>query len=104
MSKRAKRRRFTVEQKSKVVVEHLQDKKPVSAICEELGIHPNQYYEWQRHALGNLGSVFERDTKKLKQKHSDEVSQFEDKLAKKDEVIVELLSEHIALKKSLGES
>ena len=27
---------------------NVQDGVPVSQVCEDLGIHPNQYYDWQK--------------------------------------------------------
>ena len=45
------RRRFSDVQKTKAILAHVQDGVPVSQVCEDLGIHPNQYYEWQKQAF-----------------------------------------------------
>jgi len=103
MSNRKKRRAFSADQKSKAVIEHLQDKKPVSKICDELGIHPNQFYDWQKQALGNLASAFERSSGIKERTHQKEMEKVKIKLIQKDEVIAELLTEHLSLKKNLGE-
>ncbi len=50
MSRRP-RRKFSEVQKTKAVLPHSQDGVPVSQVCENLGIHPNQYYEWQKQAF-----------------------------------------------------
>jgi len=106
MSRRP-RRRFSDVQKTKAVLAHVQDGVPVSQVCENLGIHPNQYYEWQKQAFSSLPHVFSRDAIRQERSHQREVDKREvdnlkSKLSQKDEVIAELLTEHIALKKRLG--
>ena len=46
--------------------------------------------------------VFSRDTVRQERSHQREVDNLKSKLSQKDEVIAELLTEHIALKKRLG--
>ena len=75
---------------------------PVSQVCENLGIHPNQYYEWQKQAFSSLPHVFSRDAIRQERSHQREVDNLKSKLSQKDEVIAELLAEHIALKKKTG--
>jgi transposase-like protein len=105
MSRKRPRRQFTPEQKSHAVIRHLQDGVPVSQICDELDIHPNQFYDWKKQALESLAGAFERKkTPREDARKKRELQQLQDKLSKKDEVIAELLTDHIALKKSLGES
>ena len=98
MSRRP-RRRFSDVQKTKAVLSHVQDGVPVSQVCEDLGIHPNQYYDWQKQAFSGLPHVFSRDTIRQERSHQREVDNLKAKLSQKDEVIAELLTEHIALKK-----
>jgi len=61
MSRRP-RRRFSDVQKTKAVLSHIQDGVSESQVCEDLGIHPNQYYEWQKQAPFQFTHVFSRDT------------------------------------------
>ena len=96
MSRRP-RRRFSDVQKTKAVLSHVQDGVPVSQVCEDLGIHPNQYYEWQKQAFSGLPHVFSRDTVRQERSHQREVDNLKAKLSQKEEVIAELLTEHIAL-------
>ena len=100
MSRRP-RRRFSDVQKTKAVLSHVQDGVPVSQVCENLGIHPNQYYDWQKQAFSGLPHVFSRDTIRQERSHQREVDNLKAKLSQKDEVIAELLTEHIALKKKI---
>ena len=101
MSRRP-RRRFSDVQKTKAVLPHVQDGVPVSQVCENLGIHPNQYYDCQKQAFPGLPLVFSRDVIRQECSHQREVENLKSKLSKKDEVIAESLTKHIALKKRLG--
>ena len=47
------RRRFSAEEKAKAVRSHLIDKRKISDIADELGIHPNQFYKWQSELFEN---------------------------------------------------
>ena len=94
-------RRFSDVQKTKAVLAHVQDGVPVSQ-CENLGIHPNQYYDWQKQVFSRLPHVFSRDVIRQERSHQREVDNLKSKLSQKDEVIAELLTEHIALKKKTG--
>lgn len=99
----SKRRRFTPDQKAKAVIRHLQDNIPVSQICSEMGIHPNQFYDWQKHALGNLAKTFDKTLSRKERKLQKEQERSEAKIRQKDSVIAELLVDHMMLKKKLGE-
>jgi len=101
MSRRP-RCRFTGVQKTKAVLAHVQDGIPVSQVCEDLRIHPNQYYDWQKQAFFGLPHVFSRDTIRQERSYQREVDNLKAKPSQKDEVIAVLLTEHIALKKRLG--
>jgi transposase-like protein len=56
----SKRKQFTPEQKVAIIRRHLIEKVPISDLCDELGIHANQYYNWQKQLFENAGSAFER--------------------------------------------
>jgi transposase len=56
----SKRKQFTAEQKVAIIRCHLVENVPVSELCDELGIHANQYCNWQKQLFENAGSVFER--------------------------------------------
>ena len=91
---------FQTFKKTKAVLSHVQDGVLVSKVCENLGIHSNQYYEWQKQAFSSLPHVFSRDAIRQERSHQREVDNLKSKLSQKDEVIAELLTEHIALKKT----
>jgi transposase-like protein len=96
------------EQKVAVVRRHLLENIPVSDLCDEYGIHTTQYYAWQKQLFENAAQVFERRPNKANERRQQDANakrilQLEDKLQKKNEVVAELLEEHVQLKKELGE-
>ena len=97
------RRRFSPQEKVAILRRLLLDKVPISALAEEYRLHPNQRYDWQRQLFENGATAFQRDrgdseVRKLRGQNES----LRQKLARKDEVLGELLDEHIALKKLLG--
>jgi transposase len=105
--KKRKRRTYSPEDKVAHLRRHLLEKVPVSDICEELGIHPTLFYNWQRQFFENGSAAFERKGGKHDRVKvaADKIDALEGKLIRKNEVVAELLEEHIALKKKLnGES
>jgi transposase len=99
-----KRRRFTAAEKVAILKRHLVEKQDVTAICEELKLHPNQFYEWQRQFFENGVKAFEKDEQRTAARQRAEIVRLNEKLQRKDSVLSELMEEHIALKKSLGEA
>jgi transposase-like protein len=103
-----KRKRFTPEQKVAIVRRHLLEGVPVSDLCDELGIHATQYYNWQKQLFENAAPAFERRLNQANRRRQEsaaarKIAQLETKLQKKNEVVAELLEEHVQLKKELGE-
>jgi transposase len=70
-----------------------------------MGLKPTVFYRWQKEFFENGAAAF--DQKKRPTNHSAEqerVAYLEKKIQTKDEVLAELMAEHIALKKRLGNS
>jgi len=57
MSTKRPRRHFTTEQKAEILRRHLVDKLPVSELCNELGLQPSVFYQWQRQVHENLAGA-----------------------------------------------
>jgi transposase-like protein len=104
MARKGQRRRFGAAEKVAILKRHLIGGEEISAICEELKLHPNQFYDWQRVFFENGVKAFEADEKREGSKLRNEVDRLKEKLQRKDSVLSELMEEHIALKKSLGET
>jgi transposase len=114
------RRRFTAEQKAAVVRRHLAGKETVSDLADELRGQPSQIHLWVKQVLDLAEQAFDRpvggrrpapDAKDrqiaalqatVAQKDAKLVQQ-DAKLVQKNEVISELMQEHVQLKKVLGE-
>ena len=105
--KKRKRKTYTPEEKVGHLRRHLLEKVPVSDICEELSIHPTLFYSWQRQFFEHGAAAFERKGGKhdREKQATEKIAFLEEKLTRKNEVVAELMEEHIALKKKLsGES
>jgi len=101
---RKERKHFTPEEKVAILRRHLVDKIPVSELCEELGLRPTVFYRWQKELFENGAAAFqsqERPQRQVEEKQK-RIEFLEKKMQTKDEVLAELMAEHIALKKSLG--
>lgn len=101
-----KKRSFQPDDKVAAVRRHLVEGVPVSDLCDELEIKPTQYYAWQKQFFENGGLAFQRRNGKNRQQQGADqkkIAALQEKLQKRDEVVAELLQEHVQLKKELGE-
>ena len=99
------RRHFSGPEKVAALKRHLVEKVPVSDLCDELGIAPNLFYRWQKEFFENGHSAFDngRKAKAVDDAKDSKIQQLEAKLQRKNEVLGELMEEHVQLKKELGE-
>src|ERR1700750_2704931 len=100
------RRHFTPEQKVALLRLHLLENKPVSDICQEHDLSVTLFYLWQKQFFENGTAAFDNSGKRRKdgQDAKDRtIAALRDKLQRKNEVLSELLEEHVQLKKELGE-
>lgn len=98
------RRNFTGQDKARIVLEHLKDGKPVSEVCDRHGIHPTVFYRWRDELYENSSAAFDRKGRKTNNGLEQKIAELEKKLQRKNEVLSELMEEHVSLKKSLGEN
>jgi len=98
-----RRKYYSAEEKVAILRRHLLDKIPLSKICEELKIQPTVFYRWQKMFFENGAAVFGQQPDKNGDQLQKKITRLEEKLSVKNEVLSELMEEHIALKKSLGE-
>ena len=99
------RRHLSGPEKVAVLKRHLIDKVPVADLCDELKVHPTQFYRWLKDFFENGHVVFEngRKAKALEDGKERKIEQLQAKLQRKNEVLAELMEEHTLLKKELGE-
>lgn len=94
------RKILTPKQKIAILREHLIEKVPVSEICDKHGVSVVNFYNWQKQLFENGVIAFERKTNwpmpsgrmmpmRLRSK------KWKPSFSKKNEVIAELLQEHV---------
>jgi transposase len=105
MDEKQRRKRWTGEEIVAVVRRHLVEKVELSKLCEEAGCHPSQVFRWEKQFFESGAKVFDRKPAengallKLEQR----AEELEKKLRRKDEVLAELMEEHVALRKTAGD-
>ncbi|MBM3744690.1 MAG: transposase [Acidobacteria bacterium] len=98
------RKRYSAEEKVGVLRRHLLEGVPISALCDELGLQPTMFYRWQKELFENAAAAFQpRAHSNHHRAQQERIEYLEKKIQTKDEVLAELMAEHVALKKSLGE-
>ena len=100
---RKQRKHYTAEEKVAVLRRHLIDNEPVSKLSDQLVLQPTVFYRWQKEFFENGAAAFQTKNRSSRQPERERIARLEKKTRTKDEVLVELMAEHIALKKSLGE-
>ena len=103
-----RRRSWTGEQIMAMLKRHFVGKEDISKICQEEDIQPSQFYRWQAMLFDDGAAVFVRKNGHAEQRELEaeraKAAALEAKLQKKNEVLSELMEEHVRLKKELGES
>ena len=100
----SQRRHYSASQKIAILREHLLERRPVSDVCEEHGLHPNVFYRWQKEFFENGHVVFERrGSDPVARKAEKTIDKLEAKLQRKDTVLAELMAEYVAVKKKYGD-
>jgi transposase-like protein len=100
------RRNFTGTEKLAILREHLLEKVPISEVCDRHGLQPTVFYQWQKKLFEDGTAIFDAPRgrpKRYQDVQARRIEALEAKLRRKDEVLGELLQEHIQLKKELGE-
>jgi len=101
-----KRKHYTASEKVAILRLHLLEKKPVSDLCDQYGIHPTLFYRWQKEFFENGAAALEQTGKRRKvveEVKDRKIAALEGKLQQKNEVLAELMQEYVQLKKELGE-
>jgi transposase len=95
-----KRKRYTSEEKVKILREVMEEGKSVSSAAEANGVHPNQIMNWRKQMFESALQAFEIKRADITEKALEKQTKaFEDKLRHKDNVIAELAQELLELKK-----
>ena len=71
-------KRVSSEVKMEALKKHMLKKVPISEICEELGVQPTAFYNWQRDLFARGASVFDKKPGPKKQdKPAEKLGQLE---------------------------
>jgi len=97
------RKYYTPKEKVTILRRHLIDRIPVSDVCEEQALKPTVFYRWQKQFFENGSAAFEKKTAPHQSDAEKKIATLEAKLIRKNEVLGELMEEHIQLKKNCGE-
>lgn len=100
-----KYKQYQPAEKVAILREHLIDKVSVADVCDKYGISPSIYYRWQKQFFEGGEKAFRTASSRKKEAHLEqEISRLEEKLARKDEVLGEVMEEYVQLKKRNGGS
>ncbi len=97
--RRATRRRFSAEEKIRIVVDGLRGEDSIAELCRREGINQNLYYRWSKEFLEAGKKRLAGDT--AREATSDEVKDLRREAAALKEVVAELMLENRLLKKSM---
>ena len=97
------RNHYKKKKKVAIVKQHLLENEPVSDLCDKYGLQPTVFYRWQKQFFENGILAFQRQDGAKTNGLEKKIEALEHKLTQKNEVLSELMEEHMALKKSLGE-
>ena len=97
--RRRARRRFSAEEKIRIVLEGLRGEESIAALCRREGIAANLYYRWSKEFLEAGKKRLNGDT--VREATSVEVKELRGENRELKEVVAELTLKNRVLKKSL---
>lgn len=97
--KRATRRRFTAEDKIRIVIEGLKREVSTSEHCRRYSLHPNRYYSWTKDFMEGGKARLQGDT--TRQANAQEVEALQRENERLKLLVAEQMLENTLLKKSL---
>ena len=100
--RRKTRKKYTAEEKIRIVLEGLRGEEGITELCRREGIHTNLYYKWSKEFLEAGKQRLVGDLKR--QATSSEVTSLRRENQQLKELVADLSLKNIVLKKSLGGS
>ena len=98
--RKATRRRFSAEDKIRIVLEGLRGEIPITELCRKHGIQSSIYYKWSKAFLDAGKNGLTRDTHR--DATTDEVRRLREENGALKEAVADSVLENQKLKKSLG--
>ena len=96
--RRETRRKYSAEEKIRIVLEGLRGEESIAELCRREGISPSLYYKWSKEFLEAGKSRLAGDTKREATSH--EVSALKQENEQLKQVVAELLLKNRKLKKT----
>ncbi len=93
-----KRRKWTANEKLRIVLTCMQPGVEVSEVCRREGINPTMYYSWKKKLMASASLVFDEKPRK----RDVEQERQERELTRMKGVIAEITAENLELKKTLS--
>jgi transposase len=97
--KRKTRRRYTAEERIRIVLEGLRGEQSITDLCRREGIHPGIYYKWSKAFLEAGKQRLTGDS--IREAGSEEVTELRKENEELKQVAAELLLRNRVLKKTL---
>ncbi len=97
--RRRTRRKFSAEEKIRIVLEGLRGEDSIAELCRKEGINQNLYYRWSKDFLEAGKKRLSGDTSR--EANTDEVKNLRHEASGLKEAVAELLMENRLLKKSV---
>lgn len=102
-SLKKERRQWSAEEKTRLLRRHLIEKIPISQVCSEAQLAPSLFHRWQELLFTNASLALAGKRKPESSKEQERCEKLEKRIQQRDEVLAELMAEHVALKKEFGE-
>ena len=97
------RKHYTPEEKIAILRRHLLEQVPISELCKKHGLQPTLFCRWQKDVFDNGAAAFQLKARPRHSPEQERIDYLEKRIQTKDEGLAELMAEHVARKKTLGE-
>lgn len=98
-----KKKRWTVEEKARIVRRYLKDHVGLADLAEETGSTPGLILQWAKQALEGIEQTFSKEMHQQRKVLHREILEKDDRIRRLESVVSELSTENLELKKSTGD-
>ena len=97
------RRKFSPDQKFKIIKEQMTTKTSITEICKKYDISAGNFYKWQEKFLKGALENFKKSDDGPTKAELRKIDELEKKNLRMQFIITDIVSENVELKKNLGE-
>ena len=101
-SMKQKLKRYSPEGKVVILRRHLLEQVPVSELCRGHDLHPNVFYRWQEEFFEGGVAAFAKESWAQITSLTKQITALEGQLARKNEVLAEVMEAYVRVKKNSG--